>query len=309
MRKLMLSILALVLLAACTPPSIGGGGDLATEVIVQATIFAPTETPTIVPTPEPPRRIAGVLLGADWDPLHPERVQYGIRTDVFMIVVADFPKDGDPTISLVSIPRDLLVTMPCGNSEFGTNRINAAWYLGGNDCVIDAIRENFDITINGPIVYGELRDFLTVVDRMGGIDIVPSENYTDFCGIMGTDTTGGEGYWKEWKVGQQYHLDGSLALCYVRGRRVSDGDLDRNRRALEFVEAAIRQWPANVISDPIGVADLFGEFVSNEVLTTNATPAQVLEYAIRILPNLNATEVRRVNFTLGQQVTFYTHPV
>src|SRR3989304_1166142 len=84
LREFVLVLFAF-LLAGCAPAT---GGPLATEVAVQATIFAPSPTPLqpVPPTATPvpgPEATSFVLLGLDSDPAHPERNAYGIRTAVF----------------------------------------------------------------------------------------------------------------------------------------------------------------------------------------------------------------------------------
>jgi len=254
-------LFACLVLVSCAPAP--AGGPLATEVQVQATVFAAaaasaeafdlTATPLqpVAPRPTPtplprPTKLVGVLLGADWDPIHPERVTYGIRTDVFVVYIID--EAYDPVrLTLIALPRDLWVGIPpLGNCDTaGTmDRINSAWGLygdpaGGGDpfrCVADVVRWNLGLEVNAPIAYIELRGFVALIDRIGGVTVVPTEDYTDFCGdILGTEGDGGE--WRTWRAGREYSLRGNEALCYVRGRRVAIGDLDRNRRALEVLKA------------------------------------------------------------------------
>ena len=256
-------LFACLVLASCAP--VPAGGPLATEVQVQGTIFAAaaasadafdlTATPLqpVPPTPTPwptstprPTKLVGVLLGADWDPIHPERVTYGIRTDVFVVYVID--EAYDPVrLTLIALPRDLWVGIPPSGycQTAGTlDRINSAWGVygdpaGGGDpfaCVADVVEWNLGLEVNAPIAYIELRGFVALIDRIGGITVAPTEDYTDFCGdILCTEGDGGE--WRTWREGREYSLRGNEALCYVRGRRVAIGDLDRNRRALEVLQA------------------------------------------------------------------------
>ena len=262
-------LFACLVLASCVPAPVGG--PLATEVQAQGTIFAAaaasaeafdlTATPLqpLAPTPTPwptstprPTKLVGVLLGADWDPIHPERVTYGIRTDVFVVYVID--EAYDPVrLTLIALPRDLWVEYngmgpACRGGGVFDDRLNAAWGVWGvatedfpgiGDpfrCVADVVRWNLGLEVNAPIAYIELRGFVALIDRIGGVTVMPTEDYTDFCGdILGTEGDGGE--WRTWRAGRSYSLRGNEALCYVRGRRVAIGDLDRNRRALEVLQA------------------------------------------------------------------------
>src|SRR3990170_3762697 len=87
MRKLWIAFAGL-LLAACASeiaPAIDG---VTTEIAPTATETPlPTETPTPTITPSPqPERHTSVLMGTDWDSAYPERVQFGERTDVLVLV-------------------------------------------------------------------------------------------------------------------------------------------------------------------------------------------------------------------------------
>jgi len=304
-------VLLAMVLSACVPAAVGGGGDgepssIPPTVPPSATVAVPTATPEPSPTPEP-QRIVGVLLGADYDPQHPERNQKGVRTDVFVIVVIDLAPDAPPRISFVSVPRDMLAYVPC--SPLGTNRVNAAWYLGGYDCVKQTVQYNYGLEVNGPIIFGALRDFISVVDRMGGVVITPTKYYSDFCGIMGTDTAAGVGYWKKWLAGVTYQMDGPTALCYVRGRMVADGDLDRNRRALDFFDAAIQQWPGQFLYEPSAAWSVFTDLLEQQIVQTDADLFDAFDVVTKVLPALPDAEIRFFRWTLGQQVAFGHHEV
>jgi len=336
LREFVLVLFAF-LLAGCAPAT---GGPLATEVAVQATIFAPSPTPlqpvppTATPVPGPeswPGATSFVLLGLDSDPAHPERNAYGIRTDVFVIgVLVTYPQaDAPPRLVLFSLPRDLYLPITCvGDSQTGSidlpgeyaidqpladvpreayDRINAAYYRGGPDCVRETIRWNFGITVDGPVVAVEMGKFVEAVDALGGLDITPGEDYVDFCGYyLGTDGNGGD--WRHWRPGVTRHLTGNEVLCYVRGRRTPDGDLDRNRRTLEVLQAARQQWTPEHLMNTAGadgVATLMSwawNYVSVDNWITTIT------WSVDNFEPLRLAEINTARMRLGETVEFYTTP-
>src|SRR3972149_8028296 len=116
MRKLSITLAGL-LLAACaseiaSEPVINGG---ATEIAPPATetpLPTETPTPTIPPTPQPERHTT-VLMGTDWDSAYPERVQFGERTDVMVLVTWVETWEEELTdFALISLPRVLWVEVP-----------------------------------------------------------------------------------------------------------------------------------------------------------------------------------------------------
>jgi LCP family protein required for cell wall assembly len=156
------------------------------------------------------------------------------RTDTIMIGNVDLAR---PRLSLVSIPRDLLVDIP----GYGQDRINAAYVYGEQyregDGGIGLLRRTIEWNFSIPIHHFGLVDFQcfrTIVDAAGGITVdvpqpildtrYPTEDY-------GYKTV-------SFETGPQ-RLDGERALEYARTRN-PDNDLNRIRRQQQVV-AALRQ--------------------------------------------------------------------
>lgn len=136
-----------------------------------------------------------------------------------------------PTVKMLSIPRDLWVTIP----SIGENRINTAHFFAesqkqdsGPYLTMDTIDHNFSIRLVHYIRFN-LNHFPGIIDTMGGIHL-------DLPYPMAGYPSG------------SYFLDGTQALAFVRNR--SDGDdFFRIRQGQLFVGAFIRQmldpdfWP------------------------------------------------------------------
>jgi polyisoprenyl-teichoic acid--peptidoglycan teichoic acid transferase len=150
------------------------------------------------------------------------------RTDTIILSSIE-PLEG--RISLLSIPRDLWVTIP----GVGENRINTAHFFAeanqagtGPEAAMETTRTNFGVTID---YYVRLRfdGFQQVVDAMNGVDVELPRDMSGYT--AGT-----------------HRMNGEQALALVRDRSGSD-DFYRMERSQLFLKALIKQlmkpasWP------------------------------------------------------------------
>ncbi|HYN28915.1 MAG TPA: LCP family protein, partial [Dermatophilaceae bacterium] len=141
----------------------------------------------------------------------------GRRTD--SIILVHVPSGGGRS-ALISIPRDSYVPIP----GHGSNKINAAFAIGGPKLLVQTVEQVTDLRIDGYVEIG-FGGFASVVDSLGGVRIcVPFDMDDPKAGI---DLT------KGCQV-----LDGADALGYVRAR-YSDprGDIGRAERQRQFLAA------------------------------------------------------------------------
>lgn len=151
----------------------------------------------------------------------------GRRADV--VILAQLGGGG---ARLVSLPRDLRVTIP-GN---GTNRINAAYAIGGPDLLVATVAANTGIDVHHYVEVG-FGGFARLVDSVGGIELdfpFPARDLkSGFEVDAGTHT-----------------VDGATALAYARSRNyqelqggtwvaVDTGDINRTRRQQEVIAKVI----------------------------------------------------------------------
>ena len=156
-----------------------------------------------------------LILGldfADWDsPV--------ARSDT-MILVTVIPLK--PYVGLLSIPRDLWVTIP----NIGENRINTAHFFAesqepgsGPQAAIDTISLNMGVDVSYYLrikFYG----FKEVVNALGGVDI-------DLPVAMAGYSAG------------KHHLTGNKALAFVRSREYAD-DFQRMQQAQVMLKAVFK---------------------------------------------------------------------
>ena len=172
-----------------------------------------------------------LLIGSD------QRHGASFRTDT-MIVAILRPNEGQ--VSLISIPRDLWVSIPTE----GNQRINTAYengelngYPGGGAALLkDTIQYNLGIRIDHTALV-DFDGFRQIVDTLGGVDVPVSCPYTDWRLIDPTFYPELEDNWNLYTVSPGViHMDGDLALWYARSRQKSS-DFDRGRRSQEVLRA------------------------------------------------------------------------
>lgn len=230
-------------------------GALLTQPVIDSssstsTPLAPTLTPaptidpnllinTVAPQPTIDSQILNngeetvnfLLIGSD------QRHGASFRTDT-MIVAILRPNEGQ--VSLISIPRDLWVSIPTE----GNQRINTAYengelngYPGGGAALLkDTIQYNLGIRIDHTALV-DFDGFRQIVDTLGGVDVPVSCPYTDWRLIDPTFNPELEDNWNLYTVSPGViHMDGDLALWYARSRQKSS-DFDRGRRSQEVLRA------------------------------------------------------------------------
>lgn len=241
-------------------------------------------TDTLVPNPgliPPDGQFNVLLLGSDWRP------GAGYRTDV-VLLISIFTKEGK--VSLVSFPRDLWVEIP-GHEE---NRINTVMQVGSFPLVVDTFERNFAIHIDRYMMTN-FSGFRAIVDTLGGIDIEASKNTADRC-----DLSYQHGAWCSIGPGAA-HLNGELALWYVRSRYTSN-DFDRTRRAQEVMVGLFRKLMS---LDAISRApDVYNQFISSVETDINLNDLLPI---LNIAPSILQDPSRIRHYAIGtEHVTSHT---
>lgn len=184
----------------------------------------------------------------------------GLLTDSVMVV--SFQKNTGK-VALISIPRDLYITMP-GEKKY--EKINAAYALGetkyGNG--LDYARKTVGYITGIYIDYVAAVDFEafeTVIDDLGGITVYLEEPFIEdkqwWC-----DETGENCRPFVIEAGEQV-LDGETALLYVRSR-FSSSDFDRAYRQQQ-VMLAIKDklFSLGVLTNLTKINNLFNTVTEN----------------------------------------------
>jgi LCP family protein required for cell wall assembly len=145
------------------------------------------------------------------------------RSDTLMLVRADPQQD---TLSLLSFPRDLNVTIHCPTMAPVTDRINAAWTDCGAQGTLDTVQQLTGIPVNYLITLN-FHGFKLMVNKLHGVYMNVDQRYfiAPNTGVAAINLQPG-----------YQRLDGQDALNFVRFRE-TDNDLYRNARQQLFLEA------------------------------------------------------------------------
>ena len=176
-----------------------------------------------------------LLIGSD------RRPGGSFRTDTMVIAIL---RPNEKQVSLISIPRDLWVSIPGWENQ----RINTAYqhgisvgYPGGGPGLLkDTILYNLGIRIDHTAMV-EFDGFRQIVDTLGGVEVPVSCPYTDWRLIDPSYDPNNENNWYLYTTGPGVvHMDGDLALWYARSRQKSN-DFDRGRRQQEVLRSLFTQ--------------------------------------------------------------------
>jgi LCP family protein required for cell wall assembly len=149
----------------------------------------------------------------------------GLRTDTIMLLQLDPRRD---TVSVLSFPRDLLVTR-CDGTR---GRINAAYAIGeesgigGPSCLVRTVTDFTGISVNH-VIQVNFAGFVDIVDALGGVTLYLEEPIRD--AYAGADFPAG-----------CVTMDGISALSFVRVRRI-DSDFGRIARQQRFIREVVRE--------------------------------------------------------------------
>lgn len=186
------------------------------------------------------------------------------RSDVIMLLSIERKTR---SLSLLSIPRDLWVTIP----GYGWYRINAAYFFGeyyesnGPELARKTVEAVFDVPVHA-VAAVDFAGFVALVDAIGGIDLTVAKNLVD-----NTYPTMDYGYTRIFIPQGPQHMDGATALIYARTRH-PDNDFGRMGRQQNVITSA----RTGLFSDEIimRIPVLFKLF--NEIIETDLTPTEQL---------------------------------
>jgi LCP family protein required for cell wall assembly len=157
----------------------------------------------------------------------------GARSDTAMVVHLD---EGRTAATVVSIPRDTLVTRPaCPRESGGSTAVaydvmfNTAYAVGGPVCAVKTVESMTDVRMDHYMEI-DFAGFANLVDALGGVTVTTDEDIDD------------EDSHLELAAGT-HHLDGEQALALARTRHgIGDGsDLGRIGLQQTLVKALLDQ--------------------------------------------------------------------
>ena len=215
----------------------------------------------------------------------------GARSDTMLLVHISKARD---KATIISIPRDSLVTIPTHQSSLYKDRtipaakgkINAAFAWGGAPLLIQTIENETGVRIDHYIEIGFV-GFAGMVDSLGGIQVCLKKDINDPKSHLvlnaGTHT-----------------LNGIEALKYVRTRDFDGmGDLGRMQRQQQFMSAIIRKVTSTgVLLNPVKLVSFFNAAIATVKTDSQLNRSDLITLA-KQLKNLSASKVRTLTIPLG----------
>jgi LCP family protein required for cell wall assembly len=238
----------------------------------------PTPQPTAIPSPDGPVNI--LLMGTDARP-----GDEFSRTDTMIVVHIDPRSD---RISMLSLPRDLLVSVP----QFGQHNINAAYPIGekelGKGYGAALAKATVGKLLGIQIDYFMLVNFdgfKTLIDRLGGI-------YVDVPKVINDPAYPTDDY-RTIKVhfdpGMQL-MNGNRALIYARTRH-ADNDFGRIERQQQVLMAIFNRVRDQGLLTQITSLDDYTDALRDSI-RTDMPRSEMLSLAT-LGPRLSADNIER----------------
>jgi LCP family protein required for cell wall assembly len=221
---------------------------------------------TVLPDWTGTDRINVLLLGID---KRDDEPIVGTRSDTIMLASID---PVTKSAALISIPRDLWVTIPGCTARQGCSggqqRINVAHAVGGPEMAAQTVTADFGIPIN---FYArvDFRGFQQLIDGVGGVVIdvdwpVKDDEYP----------TPDYGYQRIYFGPGPQLMDGTTALQYARSRHGMSDFARAGRQQKVLVSLRNRALQLNMLAH---APELVG--IAQKALSTDLTPVQMLSLA------------------------------
>jgi LCP family protein required for cell wall assembly len=220
-----------------------------------------------------------LVIGSDLRVSHPAA---GQRADT--IIIAHIPAAHDRAY-LISIPRDLLVTLPPyapTGYPGGKNKINAAFQYGrgGTQLLSAAITRLAGITFDGATII-EFSGFRRVIDLLGGVTVCVDQDvrsiHTGHLFVVGC-----------------HRMSGAVALDYARQRYdLPRGDWDRQRHQQQLLKAIMKEAAGTgLLTNPVRLDQLVRAVGGSLTVDTGGVPLSRVVFTLRDLRAQGLTGLR-----------------
>jgi polyisoprenyl-teichoic acid--peptidoglycan teichoic acid transferase len=208
-----------------------------------------------------------------------------------------------PTISMLSIPRELQVTFTAPNGEVITNRINSAYTYGFEDgggtsggvkLMVETIKRVLGIPVINHVFVTNFKKFKRAVDELGCVYMGVDKRYYH------VNEPGGEQYFEiNLQPGYQ-RLCGTQALEFVANRHESTS-LIRDARDQRFLLEVKSEYGASLFENREKFERILGRTVETDLHGTS----QVLDL-LELLVESQGKPVRQVPFNVNLLPTYDT---
>ena len=159
------------------------------------------------------------------------------NTDVMMLLSLNRKTK---KITIASFLRDSYLYVK-GDSHDYCTKLNAAFSMGGPDCLIQTIENNYKIEIDNYVMVN-FKTFEKIIDEMGGVDVPKIEQFESDYNV--------KKHGIPLPVGENVTLDGAEALCFVRNRSCyGEGDIRRSQNQRIVIDSIMNKVKSASVSD------------------------------------------------------------
>ncbi|OIJ67572.1 transcriptional regulator [Streptomyces mangrovisoli] len=211
----------------------------------------------------------------------------GARSDTAMVVHID---EGRKSATVVSIPRDTLVTRPsCPLSSGGSTAVayhamfNSAYSVGGPVCAVKTVESLTGVRMDHYLEI-DFSGFRKLVDALGGVTVTTKEDIDDDKSHL------------KLKAGT-HHLTGKQALAMARTRHgIGDGsDLGRIGLQQTLVKAMLTQISTkDLLTDPAKLFEVADAVTGSLTTDTGLDSLSELMTFAKSMKGLDADDVKTV---------------
>jgi polyisoprenyl-teichoic acid--peptidoglycan teichoic acid transferase len=205
------------------------------------------------------------------------------HSDTMMLVRLD---PSQPNTTMLSVPRDLKVTIHPDHARPTTQKINAAYSLGGAKLAVKTVKQVLGVQVNH-VIDINFAGFKALVDYLGCVYVQVDRRYYHSNDGLGAGQT-----YDEIDIQPGYQrLCGTDALHYVRYRH-TDTDLVRSARQQDFLRQIKNQVGAGgLIARRYAIEKIFGKYASTDIRSAD----DVLKL-LELLVQSASHPVRQVTF-------------
>lgn len=187
------------------------------------------------------------------------------RTDTIIMMSID---NRHKKLKLTSFQRDTYVYIP----NYGYDRINAAYTLGGPKLTIETVEANFGVKVDRYAVV-DFDSFIDIVDTLHGIDMEVTADEITYINYQMYKN----GQSDEWSTIKEpagiVHLNGQEALWYARNRGLNKGedgneigldgnDWQRASRQRKFIEKMFTDLKSADLGQIVSIVSSVGPMVT-----------------------------------------------
>ena len=224
-----------------------------------------------------------MVIGDD----HSGPVINGVRllhADTFMLIRLD-PQHAQT--SILSIPRDLLISFTHNGVPYANQKFNAAYAVGGPDLVLRVVKQTLPGVSINDVVDFSFASFIGVVRAIGCVYVDVDHRYLNPVGDSYSAINLQPGYQR---------LCANSALSYVRYRH-TDSDFVRVARQQDFIRQAKEQ---------LGLFDLLTKYdqiakALGKAIDTNIRGVKTVNDLLNLIAFSSSRPIRHVTFLTSNQ--------